>query len=229
MLKKVLMILAILFVVVASLIGYGIYRFFNQFGDPVNKEISDSYYYSRDNNAIIYSPMGNWFELGKNKMDVDMSSFEVVGRDYAKDKNNVYFKSRAIDFDIPSFQVKYHYVPMDKNHVYVMEDDLYYLSDTKEGFVILEGADPETYILLSYNFAKDKNAVFMNNQKITNVDHRTFEIINDYFSKDNDSIYFYQYQKPLKVVKGNPSKTDVISSSIIKDDQYVYWVVDGMK
>ncbi|RLK02522.1 hypothetical protein C8N27_1664 [Tenacibaculum discolor] len=37
------------------------------FAGPVDKSISDSYYYSKSKRNICYSPMGNWFELGKEK------------------------------------------------------------------------------------------------------------------------------------------------------------------
>ncbi len=225
MIKKVLMTLAVIFVIIISLVGYGIYRFFNPFGELVNEEVSDSYFYSRDKEHIIYSPMGNWFSLGKHEMDVDLSTFKVLGRDYAKDQQYAYFKSRAINFqiDVPSFNVKEGYVPLDKNHVYVLVDDLYYLDDSREGFKILEDADPNTYVQLNYNFAKDKNFVFRNNEKIKEVNHESFEVINDEFCKDNNGVYFYWYQKPLRIIKEvNLSEVVALTNSCIRDDKYIY-------
>ncbi|WP_378176714.1 DKNYY domain-containing protein [Aquimarina sp. SS2-1] len=221
------MIIAAILLIIGSLFIYGVYRFFNPFGKAVNKELSDSYYYTRDGEGIIYSPMGNWFSLGKDEMQVDLATFQVLGREYAKDKQYAYFKSRVINsaIDVPSFQVKAGFVPMDKNHVYILTDDLYYLHDSdEEGFKILEGADAETYEPLGHDFAKDKNFIYRNNQICTEVDHGSFEIINDQFCKDKNGVYHYYYGKPLlKVENANPSKIISLTDSHIRDDRNVYF------
>lgn len=48
MIKKVLMILAAIFLLLTTLGIYGVYRFLNPFGKLVNEEKSDSYFYTRD-------------------------------------------------------------------------------------------------------------------------------------------------------------------------------------
>ncbi|WP_299214450.1 DKNYY domain-containing protein [uncultured Aquimarina sp.] len=221
------MIVAILFISIGALCIYGVYRFFNPFGKVVNEELSDSYYYTRDNKGIVYSPMGNWFSLGKNEMEVDLPTFQVLGRDYAKDANHAYFKSRVINtpVDVPSFEVKYGFMPIDKNHVFILVDDLYYLDNSEaEGFKILEGADAQTYEQLSYNFAKDKNFIYRNNEKCTEVDHGSFEIINDQFCKDVKGVYHYQYGEPLLKIDGaNISEIVSLTSSHIRDDENIYF------
>ncbi|WP_298547502.1 DKNYY domain-containing protein [uncultured Aquimarina sp.] len=221
------MIVAILFVSIGALCVYGVYRFFNPFGKVVNEELSDSYYYTRDNKGIVYSPMGNWFSLGKHEMEVDLSTFQVLGRDYAKDENHAYFKSRVINtpVDIPSFEVKSGFMPIDKNHVYVLVDDLYYLDTSEaEAFEVLEGADAQTYEQLSYDFAKDKNFIYRNNEKCTVVDRESFEIINDQFCKDVKGVYHYQYGEPLLKIDGaNISETISLTRSHIRDDRNIYF------
>ena len=62
------------------------------FSGAVDEDKSDSYYYSYDKQQIRYSPMGNWFELGNTLIEgADVETFEVLARDFAKDKNNIYF------------------------------------------------------------------------------------------------------------------------------------------
>ncbi|SHI66845.1 DKNYY family protein [Aquimarina spongiae] len=226
MVKKVLMTIAIIFFILISLLVYGVYRFFNPFGGLVNEEVSNSYFYTKDKEKIVYSPMGNWFELGKTEMEVDMSSFQVLGIDYAKDKENAYFKSRVIDFgiDVPSFRVLEGYVPLDKNHVYVLVDAYAYLDDTKTGFKILEDADPDTYEQLNYDFARDKNVIFRNNEKLTEIDHESFEIINGEFCKDQDGVYHYRYQKPLQKIDNiNDHEVVSLTSYCIRDNQNLFF------
>ncbi len=221
------MILAAVFLVIGSLVFYGLYRFFNPFGELINKELSDSYYYTRDNEGVVYSPMGNWFSLGKHEMEVDLPTFQVLGTDYAKDANRAYFKSRVINtpVDVASFEVKSGFMPIDKNHVYILVDDLYYLDNSEaEGFKILEGADAQTYEQLSYSFAKDKNFIYRNNQKCRDVDHESFEIINDQFCKDVKGVYHYQYGEPLLKIDGvNISETVSLTNSYIRDDKNIYF------
>ena len=83
------MILGIIGITVIGIVVYIVYSLFNQLGDPVDKEISDSYYYSTDGKSMVYSPMGNWFELGKTSFDGDVATFSVLARDYGKDKDYV--------------------------------------------------------------------------------------------------------------------------------------------
>jgi len=225
------MILAAVFILIGALCVYGVYRFLNPFGKLVNEELSDSYYYTRDSERIVYSPMGNWFSLGKHEMEVDMATFQVLGRDYAKDEEHAYFKSRAINspIDVPSFQVKSGFMPIDKNNVYVLVDDLYYLDDSDaEGFQILEGADAETYEQLGYDFAKDKNFVYRNNVKCTEVAHESFEVINYQFCKDAKGVYHYRYDKPLlKIEDANISEVIALTNFCIRDDINVYVYIDS--
>lgn len=229
MAKKIIMIVAVVFFTIGALCIYGVYRFFNPFGNEVNKELSDSYYYTRDNKGIIYSPMGNWFELGKDEMQVDMSSFQVLGRDYAKDKNHAYFKSRAInnDIDLASFRVQLGYTPMDKNHVYILNDNYYHIGqEDKKALKILEGADANTFTQISFDFAKDKNFVYQNYIKRDSLDVASFQEINSRFCKDNNGVYYYSYGDPLRKIKeANITETVSLTNYYIRDNNNVYFYV----
>ncbi|WP_108808493.1 DKNYY domain-containing protein [Aquimarina spinulae] len=223
MIKKVLMILAAIFLLLITLGIYGVYRFLNPFGELVNKEKSESYFYTRDGDKIIHSPMGNWFSLGKTEMNVDFDTFQVLGREYAKDQNHVYYGAKLLDFDIdvPSFTVKFNYnIPMDKNHVYILYDR-YDLEDGG-GFKILEDADPATYEQLNFSFAKDKNYIFRDNEKLTEVDYSSFEILNEEFCRDNKGVYYYLYHEPLRKIETNLSEVTVLNQYCIRDDKYIY-------
>ncbi|WP_299606932.1 DKNYY domain-containing protein [uncultured Aquimarina sp.] len=229
MVKKVIMIIAVVFVTIGALCIYGVYRFFNPFGKEVNKELSDSYYYTRDNEGIIYSPMGNWFELGKDEMQVDMASFQVLGRDYAKDKNHAYFKSKAInnDIDLASFRVQLGYTPMDKDHVYILNDNYYHIGqEDKKALKILEGADANTFTQISFDFAKDKNFVYQNYTKKDSLDVASFQEINSHFCKDYNGVYYYSYGDPLrKIEEANINEIVSLTNYYIRDNRNVYFYV----
>ncbi|RZS93229.1 DKNYY family protein [Aquimarina brevivitae] len=214
---------AIVVVAVICLVGYGVYRLFNQLGDPVNEEKSDAYYYATDGNSLVYSPMGNWFELGKTSFQADLPSFEVLSKSYAKDKNNAYHMYRTIKtaVDIPSFTVKFDNVPMDKNHVYSLQTNCD-TAQTKVCLQIIKGADPKTFKKLDFAFSIDKQHVYYNDTIAPALDPKTFSSVNDYFYKDKLGVYLHQINKPLQKIAANPENTQMLSSTIIRDAQSIY-------
>lgn len=229
MLKKIIMILGIIGITVIGIVVYIVYSLFNQLGDPVDKEISDSYYYSTDGKSMVYSPMGNWFELGKTSFDGDVATFSVLARDYGKDKDHVYYKSKPIsnEVDIKSFVVKDDYIPMDKNHVYVVTDNSSCMDKTKACLKIIEGADPATYKRLNFTFTKDKAHVFCNDTIVSSLDTDSFEVVSDYFSKDKGGVYLHQFDAPLKKLPIDPDDLMAIAPDIIRDSSQVYIFVGG--
>ncbi|MEW7279111.1 DKNYY domain-containing protein [Aquimarina sp. 2201CG1-2-11] len=228
MTKKVLMILITVFIVLAVIVVlgiYGIYRFLssNRLGELINEEKSSSYYYNPKEKKTIYSPMGNWFELGKTEMNVDHATFQVLAENYAKDQNHVYHKYTTIDFDvdIPSFEIKYDFVPMDKNHVYVM-NGFYFSENSKEGLTILEDADPNSYIQLNYHCAKDQNHVYFYNKKVPDIEVATFEILNDNFMKDTHFVCYFNEEKIMHKINATAKNTQSLPHDYIRDDKNIF-------
>jgi hypothetical protein len=118
----------------------------------------------------------------------DPKTFEILGNEYSKDKNGVYFKTRKIIgadpstftvFTVPKLSpgkgayVIYSYAK-DKNAVY------YTTEYTTE---IVPDADPETFTPVSdrdvyvYNYGKDKNFVYYQITKIPGVDPKTVIVL----------------------------------------------------
>lgn len=111
---------SILLILVVVLAGVSLFVACNPFRGPVNKTLSDSYYYNRLKNAIHYSPMGNWFALGNTKMAANVETFEVLDRDFGKDKDKIYYKDKDIthEADYATFRAL-DGKGYDKDHVYV--------------------------------------------------------------------------------------------------------------
>ncbi|MBL6444946.1 DKNYY domain-containing protein [Fulvivirga sp. 29W222] len=164
------------------------------FEGPVDKEKSDSYYYSKSKKEVRYSPMGNWFELGNSKVDsADVESFEVIDRDFGKDKNHVFYKTQIIDSEVDkeTFIVK-EFLCFDKNRVYVPIDytpyDLRGLLPENRYMMVIDRANPKTYVKVDSDWSKDDANYFYNYQRV-DVDYQTFEVINDHFAKDKNMVY----------------------------------------
>ncbi len=161
-------------------------------GEPVNEAISDNHYYSPTKEDIIYSSMGNWFELGEDAMMAHVESFQVLNEHLSKDKDRAYYMSYAIKhplLDLESFhaktKVEMFHIGLDKNHVYGFK-----VNDWHDGAVttLVEGADPKTYIQSDYEWAHDDSSHFYRLKRV-NVDYNTFKRVNDHFSLDRDSAY----------------------------------------
>jgi len=198
-------------------------------GSHVDKELSDNHYYNNSKTKIIYSSMGNWFELGKTEMEADVKSFEVFNRFLSKDKDRIYFKEYPAgdgETDLSSFYVKkgdyLDNVGFDKNHVFNFEKIHKNEADYIEVSVV-ENADPKTYHRIDWDWAKDGKHHFFRNQKI-DADYNTFKVLNDYFGKDSTRTFVRLNQN------FEPFLADIKSFKILEnsshgiDEKFVYWL-----
>jgi hypothetical protein len=157
-------------------------------GNPVDQALSDSYYKHRWKQKIIYSPMGNWFELGYTEMTADAATFTVLSRDFGKDNKNIFWKGYAQQVDYATFRIDEHNIPKDAKHVYSTLD---YRNELK---IVLE-ADPATYkpyLLANETYGqqwhRDHQAVFLYGKKV-DAYGKTFVRLNQ--SLAVDSLYLY--------------------------------------
>ena len=171
----------------------------NPLGNPVDQDISDSHFYNKKKTDVIYSPMGNWFELGKTPLNVDIESFQVLNNKFCKDKNHAYYLAAVIEhqkIDVASFTAKTDdwmwHIGLDKEHVYYLERD-FKEGETIAKTMLIEGADPNTYKKLDENFAKDDQHYFFDN-KMIDVDYASFKKVNKTFYTDKKEAYYFTYQ-----------------------------------
>lgn len=176
--------------------------------------------------------------------DIDGKTFEDLGNYYAKDKNHAYFKGkRIIGADAATFTMNEYGVPSDQNGAYIdgytvvgadpltirkisnssysLDQDSVYFQD-----IPLLGADPESFEILESNssklrfYAKDKNNFYHQYFPVKDVDPNTLEIIGNGWFKDKDHVVFDN-----AIVNNLDTKTFLIlSDSIVRDDQSVYYL-----
>jgi hypothetical protein len=165
-----------------------IISFFLRVGKPVNEALSDSYYHHAWKNKIIFSPMGNWFELGYEETKADPQTFIVLSRDYGKDNKSVFWRGHQQVVDYASFYVDEHGTPKDNFSVY-------YDNHYSDSLLVVEGADPKTYrpYTLSTDqygqaWYRDDHSFFVEGEKV-DVDARTFQRINNSLGIDSQSVY----------------------------------------
>ncbi|HPH46306.1 MAG TPA: DKNYY domain-containing protein [Chryseolinea sp.] len=165
-----------------------IISFFLRVGKPVNAALSDSYYHHAWKNKIIYSPMGNWFELGYEETNADPQTFTVLAQNYGKDNKSVFWRGFEQAVDYASFYVDEHGTPKDNFKVYY--DDHY-----QDSLLIVKGADPKTYrpyTLTTDQYAqawyRDDYLFFVEGEKV-DVDAKTFKRINNSLGIDSQAVY----------------------------------------
>lgn len=111
-----------------------------------------------------------------NPIDVDKDEFqELKYKDFARDNENVYFKSRKIEgsdpdtFEVISTADRRSYAK-DKNNVYI------YIKDDWGVYKIIN-ADPTTFEVLDFPYAKDKNDAYNGTLPLFVDDVSKFEVI----------------------------------------------------
>lgn len=150
---------------------------------------------------------------------IDLSSFKIF-YNYAKDKNNVYYKGFIIvGADAKSFkEVSFDYAK-DKNFVYY-------------GSMILDKADSKTFKVLNNScFAKDKKNIYFLNEILENVDFNTFKVLDESYSRDKNTVYTYSCDGPdhkysgyNKLKEADVNNFKVLSFKYAKDKNNVYYM-----
>lgn len=165
-----------------------IVSFFFRVGKPVNSNLSDSFYHHYWKDKVIYSPMGNWFELGYSELDADPATFQVLSREFAKDATTVFWKGHKQSVDPLTFSVDDKGIPKDKDHVYY--DEAY-----GDSLTVITEADPLTYQQYTppgknfyHRWGRDDASFFLEGRKVE-VDRMTFSPLNETLAMDTNNIY----------------------------------------
>ena len=137
--------------------------------------------------------------------DVDADSFQVLSREYTKDKNKVYYKwispGRFWVVEVPgadpaTFEAVAFELAKDRNHVWIRD-------------TIVKGADPKRVkSFFAYRIWTDANSLWNGERRIEGADPETFERIGkSEFGYYRDSKRVYSYFGRLKVVDGADPRT----------------------
>ena len=140
----------------------------------------------------------NVYYLGEKLDFVGLDGLKIFNETYLKDKKNVYEISandndkvkvepiKNLNIDVASFEDIFGGLNYkDKNSVYYVDEN-----NGEVSLKILKGADPATFEFGI--ISKDKNSVFIGNQKLEGVSSKGFEILDDTFNfvKDYKNVYY---------------------------------------
>ncbi|NUJ97363.1 hypothetical protein HGA92_01080 [Candidatus Gracilibacteria bacterium] len=189
-----------------------------------------NFYCNKDTNYVYYR--------GEKIMGADLATFEIINKDYAKDRSSVYYGGKKIylyskiylnssgyySFPIndsfpETFEIINDFYSRDISNIYYLKDE----NDRFQGWEKIEGVDLETFEIINSEYAKDKNNVYYKGEKIEGVDLETFEIINSEYAKDKNNVYY----KGEKIEGVDLETFEIINSEYAKDKNNVYF--DGEK
>ncbi len=176
----------------------------------VDIQTSRNYYYDWAQREIHYIPIGNWFELGDNKITgADVETFRVVSDQYAKDKNNVYFHGTKID------------------------------GADAETFEYLCAAFGDEDQLWRGEFAKDKNRLYHGANHFENLDLENFSFVGEtcgayltdskhiystFYNFDDGSTEDFRDNKPIPCIPdADPNTFEVLDENYAGDDKQVFY------
>lgn len=127
---------------------------------------------------------------------VDRKSFEVLGIDYAKDKDHVFYKTKIISgADPETFEP-------------VLDGDVKFLGES----------------VMSY--AKDNSHVYLAGSKYENIDPQSFEPISMCFIKDKNGVYFQcnKDNNSRRIITTETKKIDNIDTGTFNRIEYIFYM-----
>ena len=153
----------------------------------------------------------NAYFLGKKIKDVSPKGFEILDTKYVKDDKNLYkfetdsfpyfssseIKTRKVSIDgldVKSFKVlennkdSYFDYYVDKSNVYIDKDNLEKIT----------GADRNSFEILGYSIARDKNNVYNKGEKLGNIDIASFKYFDNWIAKDKNRVFYMDERKDIK-------------------------------
>lgn len=179
-------------------------------------------YYAKDNKSV--------YRFGKKLKDVLPEEFEIVKENYVKDSKNVYkieseitdiipifsdnkinTKKISVDgLDVKTFRALENSKDVTSIDYFVDKNNIYYAYEDLEK---IQGADKNSFEVLGYYIAKDKNNVYYNGKKMENVDSKSFKNFGDFIGKDKNRVFYITGNEDIKDV-------DAESFEIMGDTYY---------
>ena len=175
----------------------------------------------------------NVYYLGQKLDFVGLDGLKIFNEGYLKDKKNVYEISvndndevkvkpiKNLNIDVATFEDIFGGLNYkDKNSVYYEDND------EDISLKILKGADPATFEFGI--ISKDKNSVFIGNQKLEGMSSKGFEVLNDSldFVKDYKNVYYLDRESDgitYKVEVLDTKGVDIPSFEFLGDSYNKYY------
>ncbi len=138
-----------------------------------------------------------WFFAScKSSNDKDKTvtkTSDKMDNGFVRKNDTIWFYDIVLNnVDPNTFKIVDDYFFKDKNHVYFYETYRLgkdFFTSKRKRFLLLEKADPASFISLDYGYAKDKSTAWYNNSAFEVDDLESLVVINQHFLRDNKTAY----------------------------------------
>jgi hypothetical protein len=167
-----------------------------------------------------------FFDSCKNSNDKGKTvtkTSDKMDNGFTKKDDTIWFYDIVLqNVDPNTFNIVDDYFFKDKNHVYFYEsyrtsED--YFTSKRKRYLLLEKADPASFIGLGFGYAKDKNTAWYNESPFQVDDLESLVAINRHFISDNNTSYLER--RPIKGSDG--ISFELISDHYAKDFNRYYY------
>lgn len=135
----------------------------------------DNYAIDSDSVYVVNDSRSAWIKIA-----ADVSTFEVLAGQFARDKNHIFQMGKPLEGLKPGFSV------ISGQHGYAQDDMHIY---GPHG--IIPDADPETFRMLTKQYSVDAGHVFFEGRNISEADSGSFEVIdNGLYAIDAKSVFY---------------------------------------
>ncbi len=143
-------------------------------------------------------------------LDVDLDSFEIMEKNTAKDKSQVFSRGRLIEGADPSTFEIFKQLHGDLN---------VFSRDEKHVFLrswVIPGADPETFRILDGVFSRDAETIFCGTTPVQGADWATFEVVANFGTVQTSA-------RSAVLDYGQPIDTDILAVGWSRDSKHYYY------
>ena len=189
---------------------------FENLGEDKMKVIG---YFGKDSKNVYF--------IGEKIKDVSPKGFEILDAKYVKDDKNLYkledklssyFSSNEIKtkkvsidgLDVKTFRALENSKDVTSIDYFVDKNNIYYAYENLEK---IQGADKNSFEVLGYYIAKDKNNVYYKGTKMENVDSASVKTFGNFIGKDKNRVFYITGNEDIKDV-------DAESFEIMGDTRY---------
>ncbi len=168
----------------------------------------------------------------------DLATFTAVDKNYAKDKNTVYYCDEyreGVNYYLTKRSTIFPIKDADPaTFVSLGEGYSGYAKDHQRGYFQGDGfavEDPATLEIISGYFLKDKQRVYHGKVPIKGSDPASFRILNTSYAQDTNQVYFYNYPNEggVIIMPALSRSFSLLEYPYSKDESAVYYVDAKMK
>ena len=202
-----------------------------EIGQPVNPQISKNHYYTKAGDEVVYSSLGNWFELGNAAMSVDIESFEVLTPQLSRDVNRMYVRSFVLskppelDLDALSFRTgpTYELLGFDDDHVYAFQWET--LDQQTQGTMqVVPKADPKHYKVLNFQgWASDGEHLYFEHE-LVDLNAKSVDFVASHLVIDSARAFIRVGDVWQPLIKVDVPSLEALEGGHALDDQRLYYV-----